>query len=114
MRRTNLGEFEELVLLVVGVIGPDMAYGITIKDEISKYTGRSTSVGALHSALYRLEMKGFLETHMGGATNERGGRRKKYYKLSASGKAALTNAKELRNTLYEMIPNMIPLKSNEK
>ena len=57
MKDTNLGAFEELVLLAVGSL-TDKAYGVAIKEALEKQTGRAPSIGALHSALYRLEDKG--------------------------------------------------------
>ena len=75
MKGTHLGEFEELVLLTIGVLKDD-AYGIAITLDIKSRTGRTPSIGALHSALSRLEKKGFLNSHMEGATSERRGRRK--------------------------------------
>ena len=105
MKSTSLGEFEELVLLVVGALKEE-AYGNMIKKEIAVRTKRNPSIGALHSALYRLEDKGFLHTSLGGATKERGGRRKKYYQLSEIGVMAIQKAYELRNELYSLIPQI--------
>ena len=105
MKSTSLGEFEELVLLVVGALKEE-AYGNMIKKEIAARTKRNPSIGALHSALYRLEDKGFLHTSLGGATNERGGRRKKFYRLTEAGVMAIQKAYELRNDLYLLIPQI--------
>jgi PadR family transcriptional regulator, regulatory protein PadR len=105
MKDTNLGAFEELVLLAVGSL-TDKAYGVAIKDALEEQTGRLPSIGALHSALYRLEDKGFLTSTEGGATTERGGRRKKFYKLSASGKKAIEAAHELRMAFSSRIPGL--------
>ncbi len=105
MKRTNLGEFEEFVLLVIGALGSE-AYGVSIKNEIKKRTGRNPSVGALHSALYRLEDKRMVESRVGGATAERGGRRKKYYSLTEVGKKALVAANDIRSELFNMIPGL--------
>lgn len=105
MKDTNLGAFEELVLLAVGSL-TDQAYGVTIKDALEEQTGRPPSIGALHSALYRLENKGYLTATEGGATTERGGRKKKYYRLSASGKKALEAAHELRMAFSSKVPGL--------
>jgi PadR family transcriptional regulator, regulatory protein PadR len=105
MKDTNLGAFEELVLLAVGSL-MDKAYGVAIKDALEEQTGRSPSIGALHSALYRLEDKGYLKSTEGGATTERGGRRKKFYQLSASGRKALEAAHELRMAFSSKIPGL--------
>jgi PadR family transcriptional regulator PadR len=91
----KIGAFEELVLLAVGYL-ENNAYGVSIKETLAEKTGKDPSIGALHSALYRLEEKGFLISSEGGATKERGGRKKKYYKLTAYGRKVLIEAKELR------------------
>ena len=105
MKGTYLGEFEEVVLLTIGVLQDD-AYGVAIKLEIEKRTERKPSIGALHSALSRLEDKGFIESHEGGATQSRGGRRKRFYHITASGKQTLIKANALRNELFSLIPNL--------
>jgi len=105
MKDTNLGAFEELVLLAVGSLS-DNAYGVAVKDALAEQTGRTPSIGALHSALYRLEDKGFLTSKEGGATAERGGRRKKFYKLSGAGMKALERAHELRMNFSSKIPDL--------
>lgn len=106
MKGTHLGEFEELVLLVIGALDDD-AYSISIKEYLLAKTGRNPSIGAMHSALNRLESKGFIKSHEGGATQERGGRRKRYYIITAAGKAALSEAYQLRSGLYKLIPGII-------
>ncbi|MEP1032386.1 helix-turn-helix transcriptional regulator [Ekhidna sp.] len=101
----KLGAFEELVLLAVGVLGED-AYGVTIKEILKEKTEKNPSIGALHSALYRLEEKGYLEASEGGATNERGGRRKKYYRLTSHGIKVLEEANELRMAFSREVPGL--------
>jgi len=105
MKSTQLGEFEELVLLIVGSLTDD-AYSISIKKEFKARTGRNPSIGALHSALYRLEEKGFLTSNEGGATSERGGRRKKFYQITADGQKVLMDANELRMEFAKQIPGL--------
>ena len=105
MKDTNLGAFEELVLLAVGALREN-AYGVAIKEALEQQSGRSPSIGALHSALYRLEDKGYLQSTEGGATTERGGRRKKFYTLSATGREALVRAHELRSAFSQQIPGL--------
>ena len=104
MKGTNLGEFEELLLLVVLIL-QDEAYMLRIKDEIKNQVNRSISMGALHTTLSRLEQKDFLKSEMGGATQERGGRRKRIYELTADGKAALNEVKEMRASLWNQVPS---------
>lgn len=95
-----IGEFEELVLLTVAVLGED-AYGVSIKEDIEARSNRGISIGSLHSTIARLEEKGFLKSFLGGATQERGGRRKRYYQLTHSGKSALHDIKNLRDELWK-------------
>jgi len=103
--KNYLGEFEELVLLTVGVLG-DEGYGVSIKEELQKRTKKKASIGALHTALHRLELKGYIESWEGGATAKRGGRKKRFYKLLSSGQSALAIANRIRNEMYELIPNV--------
>ena len=103
MKGYYLGELEELVLLTVGVLFPE-AYGISVMDEIEKQVGRSLNISAVHSVLTRLEDKGFLKSKMSDPTEERGGRRKRIFLLTAAGKRALEESNEVRNQLYNQIP----------
>ena len=106
MKGTYLGEFEELVLLTVGILHDD-AYGLAITDELEKQTQRNVTISSVHKALVRLEDKGFLESHMGGSTEERGGRKKRLYQLTASGKKQVNQAKELRNNMWNAVPKVV-------
>ncbi|WP_456459910.1 PadR family transcriptional regulator [Reichenbachiella sp.] len=101
----HLGEFEELTLLTVGALF-DEAYGVAILDEIAAKTGRKVNISAVHEVLKRLEKKGFVNSRMGGATNERGGRRKRFFTLTLEGKQALDHSIGLRNELYNSIPKL--------
>ncbi len=105
MKNTQLGEFEELVLLVVGSLR-DNAYSISIKKLLQEKTKRNPSIGALHSALNRLEKKGFIHSYEGGATAERGGRRKRFYQITSYGRKALDYSYELRSSLYLTLPEI--------
>jgi DNA-binding PadR family transcriptional regulator len=96
-----LGEFEELVLLTVASLGND-AYGVSVKEDIEKRADRSISIGALHSTISRLEEKGFLKSWLGEPTQERGGRRKRYFELTHDGKVALHDVKALRDELWNV------------
>ena len=106
MKGTYLGELEELVLLTVGILYDD-AYGLAIKDELEKQTGRKTMISSVHKVLVRLEDKGFLTSQMGGATEERGGRKKRLYSLTASGKKVLNQSKEMRNSMWDSVPKVV-------
>ncbi len=103
MRRAFLGEFEEIVLLVVAACHAE-AYGVTVWEEVQAQTGRNLTMSAVHATLYRLEEKGFLASHLGGATAERGGRRKRFFALTAPGAQALREVEQLRRRLWEAIP----------
>lgn len=102
MKRTYLGEFEELVLLTVAVLN-HRAYGVAIADELERQTGRSANISAVHAALHRLEEKGMLVSHLGEATAERGGRRKRLFVATALGGVTLSEIKEMRNRLWDSI-----------
>jgi PadR family transcriptional regulator, regulatory protein PadR len=105
MKGTYIGELEELALLMVGVLYPE-AYGVAVMDELEKQAGRSLNISAVHAVLTRLEEKGFLTSKMSDPTEERGGRRKRIFQLTAAGKRALEEANELRNQLYKQIPKV--------
>ncbi|MCB0838396.1 MAG: helix-turn-helix transcriptional regulator [Bacteroidetes bacterium] len=105
MKKYQLGEFEEVVLLTVGVLY-DEAYGVSIKKEIETRLERKVSVGALQTALKRLESKDYLSSREGDSTKERAGRPKKFYTLTAAGKEALVFTRETRNSLWEAIPGV--------
>jgi PadR family transcriptional regulator PadR len=105
MKGTYLGELEELVLLTVGILYPE-AYGVAVMDEIEKQAGRRLNISAVHAVLTRLEEKGFVKSSMSNPTEERGGRRKRIFVLTATGKRALEEANELRTQLFNQIPKM--------
>lgn len=102
MKGTNLGEFEELVLLIV-VAKPDDAYSVAIAKEIERVTGRKVVHSVVHASLSRLLKKGLVDSKMGDATAERGGRRKRMYSVSAAGMKALELAKSHRDELWGII-----------
>ena len=103
MKGYHLGELEELVLLTVGILNQE-AYGVAVLEEIKNQTGRKVNISAIHTVLNRLEEKGFLKSYMGGATEERGGRRKRLFTLSATGRVAIEEVKNLRNRLFDQLP----------
>ena len=105
MKGKNLGELEELSLLMVGALG-EGAYGVAIMDEIASQTGRSLNISAIHSVLKRLEQKGFLKSEMTGSTAERGGRRKRIFTMSNDGRVVLEQIRDVRNQLWERIPKL--------
>ena len=105
MKKYQMGEFEEIVILTVGILYKE-AYGVAIKQEIESRLKRKVSMGAMHSALVRLEDKGYLKSLNGEATKERMGRPKKYYQITALGKKAMQYSKQTRNELWQAIPKV--------
>ena len=103
MKETRLGEFEEVILLLVGILADD-AYAFKIAEEFESQTKRSASIGSVHSTLSRLSDKGFLKSSMGKPTAERGGRRKRIYEITAYGERALRDARDLRMGLWNQYP----------
>ncbi|SHH35681.1 Transcriptional regulator PadR-like family protein [Chryseolinea serpens] len=103
MIETRLGEFEEVILLLVGILGEE-AYAFNIAEEFESQAGRPVSIGAVHSTLTRLEEKGFLTSQMGESTAERGGRRKRIYTITAYGRKTLSAARDFRIALWKQFP----------
>jgi PadR family transcriptional regulator, regulatory protein PadR len=103
MIETRLGEFEEVILLLVGILGED-AYSFRIAEEFESQTSRPVSIGAVHSTLTRLEDKGFLSSSMGKSTAERGGRRKRIYSITAYGRRVVEDARNFRLSLWKQYP----------
>lgn len=108
MRRSDLGEFEELVLLAVAVFTPE-AYSVVIAEELEQQTSKTVTTGAVHAALQRLEDKGLVSSQMGEATSERGGRRKRIFKVTVAGSRILHEVRDVRNNLWSRIaPRTLP------
>lgn len=91
---------------MVGVLHEN-AYGVSLKDEIKKRTGRNVMISSIHSTLVRLEKKGLLKSHLGGANEVRGGRAKRIFEMTAAGKQAVSEARELRDQLWTDIPKLV-------
>lgn len=101
--RLQVGAFEEMVLLITAILHED-AYGVRVMDELEVQTGRKVSISAVHTALDRLDKKGFLKSSTGGATAERGGRSKRFFQVTNLGVEALKLIRETRNQLFDQIP----------
>lgn len=99
-RSGYLGEFEQIVLLAVLRLGNN-SYGVPIRQEIETRTGRMLTVGALYSALERLEDKGYLTSHYGDPTPERGGRSRRYFKVKPLGLRVLREARDELAAMWE-------------
>ena len=105
MSKEYLGEFEELILTMVGILQEE-AYGNAIVNEIGKRVDRRVNLSAVHVTLYRLEDKGHIKSRVGGATNERGGRRKRIFTVTSAGLAMLKAMQEARLSLWNMVPQL--------
>lgn len=105
MGKDYLGELEELVLTIVGIVGDD-AYGNAIVREIKQQLGRVVSLASAHVTLYRLQDKGYVKSVVGGATNKRGGRRKRIFRITASGISVLKSMKQDRMRLWDLTPQL--------
>lgn len=105
MGKEFLGEFEEIVLTLVAALQDD-AYGAAIAEEIETRLKRDVTLSAVHVTLYRLEDKGFIKSRVGGATTERGGRRKRIFTITSAGLAMLRAIKESRLELWNMVPQL--------
>ena len=106
MKKYHLGEFEEIVLLATAILNKG-AYGVSIKDEIEARLDRDVSMGAMHTALLRLEDKGYIRSSNGEVTDERAGRPRKYYEITALGKKAIAYSKETREKMWAAIPKVV-------
>lgn len=101
--RKYIGELEEVILLTVGILNEE-AYGLAVKQDIEARLGRKVSMGALHTALYRLEQKGYLTSQLGEATRMRGGKPKRFYKVTMPGQQILKHTMNDRQKLWHSLP----------
>ncbi|WP_128545975.1 PadR family transcriptional regulator [Larkinella soli] len=106
MKRSYLGEFEEIVLLTVAVL-EGQAYGVAITHEIIEQTGRPVRLNQIHAALHRLEEKGMVSSEMGEPTAERGGRRKRLFQVTAYGRRTLVEIQEVRTSFWGRLGGLI-------
>src|SRR5688572_22266497 len=105
MENRSLGEFEELVLLAVCIMERE-AYGVSVKKEVEKHSGRSILLGAVHITLYRLQDKGMLKSELGGGSEKRGDRRKRLFKITKKGMEQLRTAQDVRQKMWGLIPQL--------
>lgn len=103
MKGTQLGEFEELVLLTIALLYDD-AYSVAVMEELSQRLDRPMVLGGIHRTMQRLEEKGLVVSRFGEATAERGGRSKRLFRVTIPGEQALKEARQLRNQLWDGIP----------
>ena len=105
MIETRLGDFEEVLLLITGILEKDDAYAFKIAEEFQRQTGREISIGAIHSTLDRLENKGFVKSEMGQATATRGGRRKRIFTITAI--LTLSQVRDVAAALNPAVPSVV-------
>lgn len=106
MKKYYLGEFEEIVLLAIAILHKE-AYGVAIKNEIEARLNREVSMGGLHTALLRLDEKGYIRSADGESTEERAGRPRRYFEITAIGKKAVSYTKANREKMWDAIPKII-------
>ena len=102
---SGLGYLEETILLIVLSIESE-AYGFSVSEAYEKHVGKSISISAVHTVMARLEKKGLIKSEMGGATAERGGRRKRIFSATTEGLVAIRGIKEARQKLWNLIPEL--------
>jgi PadR family transcriptional regulator, regulatory protein PadR len=106
MAKTDfLGSFEQLVLLALLQLG-DQAYGMTVRREIERRTGRNVSLGAVYATLDRLEEKGYVRSSAGSGDAERGGRARRYFRVRAGGMKVLRQAIEAFDSMRQALPGL--------
>jgi PadR family transcriptional regulator PadR len=107
----SLGEFEQSVLLAIVQLG-DGAYGVTIRQEIERRTGRDIAIGALYTALDRLERKQYVSSEMSAPTAARGGRSRRHFVVRPAGAAALQQSRDYLNRMWDgLAPDLTRLRS---
>ena len=98
--RDYLGEFEHIVVLALLRLG-DRAYGVTVRQEIESRTNREVSIGAVYATLERLETKGYVKSHRGDPTPERGGRSKRFFRVTPRGVAAVNRTQRALQSMTQ-------------
>ena len=104
-KRSHLGNFELMVLLAVIRLGDD-AYGVPISHAIEDTTGREVALGSVYASLDRLEDKGLVSSTLGDPTPERGGRAKRYFRVTAKGAREARDTKQALVTLWRGLPEL--------
>lgn len=100
MSQDHLGEFEQMVLLSIMRLGKD-AYGLAVRDELEGVAERRPSTGSLYTTLDRMEKKGLVESYAGEITHERGGRPRRYFRVTAEGRALLARSRDRLMALWD-------------
>lgn len=97
-----LSSHDEILLLAILNLGEN-AYGVTIRREVNRATGKDWSIGAIYDPLYRLEKRGFVESSLSQPTSARGGRSKRIFQITRKGMKALRTHKEVRDRLWQNV-----------
>jgi len=105
--RGYLGEFELMILLAVISLGDD-AYGVPISRAIEKHRGWEVAVGSVYAALERLEGKGLIESELGDPTPERGGKARRYFRITREGLRQVHETRRVLTKLWQTIPDLKP------
>ena len=105
MSGKSIGEFEELVLLAVCIL-EGTGYGISVKKEVEKHSGRKILLGAVHITLYRLQDKGMLKSELGGQEEKRGNRSKRLFRITRKGITYLKASQDVRQKMWGLIPQL--------
>jgi len=101
-----LGELDELVLLTTAVLHDEGAYGFSVVQEIEDKTGKKISLSAVHTVLYRLQERGLVQSELGGASHNRGGRRKRLFYVSQTGKQLIAKIKNQRDKYWQELGDL--------
>ena len=105
MKKSRLGEFQELILMTIIVLQEE-AYGMEIQRDLEARLNERLSVGAIQTALKRMEEKGFLVSEWGEATQKRGGKRKRIYQATSYAHRVLRDMKDIRAQLWKAMPEL--------
>lgn len=105
MKGSQIGELEELILLITASLYDD-AYGVAIMKEVEQRANRTITISTVHAVLKRLQEKGLLNSRYDGATPERGGRRKHLFTVTVAGQKVLEQSRDLRNNIWDTIPKI--------
>jgi PadR family transcriptional regulator, regulatory protein PadR len=103
--RGYLGEFELMILLAIIRLGNE-AYGVPISRELETQRGRSVSVGSVYAALERLEGKGLVKSELGDPTPERGGKAKRYFRITKTGLSQVHETRRVLQSLWRTLPEL--------
>jgi DNA-binding PadR family transcriptional regulator len=103
--RGYLGEFELMLLLAVIHLG-DEAYGVPISRELEKYRGKDVAIGSVYAALERLEAKGLIDSMLGNPTPERGGKAKRFFRITKEGLRQVQETRRVLTRLWHSIPDL--------